>query len=201
VRSGGQVFRRMFENRMGRLAYPGRRCACPGLIDRRPVGATQHDWHRPLAGQFRQPAETCRHTLPTSASELPDPASRASICELPAPTCSSDAPRFSVFGLPSPVLRRPIPTPHAPCSTPHAPCSMPQAPCLSPTLYAPCSMLYARSRCSGSLGYVVGKSPPAWSVLGAQHRLGRSRGAETPGGSGCRESSDCQALAVRPAPG
>ena len=99
--------------------------------------------HRPLAGQFRQPAETCRHTLPTSASELPDPASRASICELPAPTCSSDAPRFSVFGLPSPVLRRPIPTPHAPRSMLHAPSPKPHA--CRPMPHAPRSMLHAPS--------------------------------------------------------
>jgi hypothetical protein len=40
-----------------RTVYPGRRCACPGLIYRRPAGAASDGEHRLLAGRFRRAAE------------------------------------------------------------------------------------------------------------------------------------------------
>ena len=103
---------------------------------------------------------------------------------------SVPSPRSSVRRLLSSVLRPRSSEPHAPSSMPVAPCPTPRGPCSTPDPVARVAS-----------GMWLERAPQAWSVLGAQHRLGRSGGAEAPGGSGCRESSDCQALAARPAPG
>jgi hypothetical protein len=52
------VLRRVFGDKTGRPAYPGRRWACPGLIYRRPIGAAtgSADW-QPALSPDRQSAD------------------------------------------------------------------------------------------------------------------------------------------------
>jgi len=82
------------------LTIPGRRCACPGLIYRSPVGA-----HPPLAGPFSA-ARRNLQLAPYLQSQHSDPESHSS-SELQAPGFE-----LSTAG-----------------STSHAPCSMPSSSC------------------------------------------------------------------------
>gem|GEM_PF-3578018 len=82
--------------------FPGRHCACPGLVHRRPVGAARPAEHPPLARRLRRPAE--KPQPPASSFELPasNPVARTP-CSMPQAPCFQSSARVTKQELPGRV--------------------------------------------------------------------------------------------------